>query len=176
MHAQCINQKIAVCIKLSHQHTVHNQHISLLTHFCFISRAKHSHSHTQTHTHTQTTHAHKRKPKEKKKSEGIFNLFFSFSLSVRLWRTLAGIGEKRRVARRQVVVAMANLSGTAGPISIKCGREGAEPRRFMPTQTDRKERLLRHAEWRRRGERSGGCRGGEKIGGQRKRGGGEKVG
>lgn len=55
---------------------------------------------------------------------------------------------------------MANLSGTAGPISIKCGREGAELRRLMPTQTDRKERLLRHAEWRRgeerrrRGERS----------------------
>lgn len=64
------------------------------------------------------------------------------------------------------MVAMANLSGTAGPISIKCGREGAEPRRLMPTQTDRKERLLRHAEWRRRAER---CRGGEEIGEQGRR-------
>lgn len=43
---------------------------------------------------------------------------------------------------------MVNLSGTAGPISIKCGRAGAEPGRLMPTQTDRKERLLRHAGWR----------------------------
>lgn len=53
------------------------------------------------------------------------------------------------------MVAMANLSGTAGPISIKCGREGAELRRLMPTQTDRKERLLRHAEWRRAEQRRG---------------------
>ena len=56
------------------------------------------------------------------------------------------------------MVAMVNLSGTAGPISIKCGRAGAEPGRLMPTQTDRKERLLRHAGWRgeerRREERS----------------------
>lgn len=44
---------------------------------------------------------------------------------------------------------MVNLSGTAGPISIKCGRVGAELRRLMPTQTDRKERLLRHAGYRR---------------------------
>lgn len=49
------------------------------------------------------------------------------------------------VAWQQVVVAMVNLSGTAGPISIKCGRAGAEPARLMPTQTDRKEKLLRHA-------------------------------
>lgn len=83
------------------------------------------------------THTHK--------SEGIFNLFFSLSLSFCLWRTLAGIREKSRVARQQVVVAMVNLSGTAGPISIKCGQAGAEPGRLMPTQTDRKERLLRHA-------------------------------
>lgn len=45
------------------------------------------------------------------------------------------------------MVAMVNLSGTAGPISIKCGQAGAELRRLMPTQTDRKERLLRHAGW-----------------------------
>lgn len=68
---------------------------------------------------------------------------------------------------------MANLSGTAGPISIKCGREGAEPRRLMPTQTGRKERLLRHAEWRRRAERR---RGGEKMGEQRRREGVEEKG
>lgn len=57
------------------------------------------------------------------------------------------------------MVAMVNLSGTAGPISIKCGQAGAELRRLMPTQTDRKERLLRHAGWEdgeeRRRERGG---------------------
>jgi len=82
---------------------------------------------------------------KKKKSKGIFYLFFSLSLSLCLWRTLAGIREKSSVARRQVVVAMVNLSGTAGPISIKCGQAGAEPAKLMPTQTDRKKRLLRHA-------------------------------
>lgn len=51
------------------------------------------------------------------------------------------------------MVAMVNLSGTAGPISIKCGQAGAELRRLMPTQTDRKERLLRHAGWVDGGER-----------------------
>lgn len=56
------------------------------------------------------------------------------------------------------MVAMVNLSGTAGPISIKCGRAGAELRRLMPTQTDGKERLLRHAGWRRGEERRGECR------------------
>lgn len=168
MHANELSvltkKKIAVCIKQSHQHTVHKQHIPLLTHFCFSSRAKHSHSHTRVHAHTHKLHT---STSASQKKRGIFNLFFSFSLSVRLWRTLAGIGEKRRVARRQVVVAMANLSGTAGPISIKCGREGAEPRRLMPTQTDRKERLLRHAEWRRRAERREESRG-------RRRGAGEE--
>lgn len=63
------------------------------------------------------------------------------------------------------MVAMVNLSGTAGPISIKCGQAGAELRRLMPTQTDRKERLLRHAGWedgeerRREGEKERGRRG-----------------
>lgn len=85
----------------------------------------------------------------------MFSLFFSLSLSLCLWRTLAGIGEKSRVAREQVVVAMVNLSGTAGPISIKCGQAGAEPGRLMPTQTDRKERLLRHAGEEMREERGG---------------------
>lgn len=47
---------------------------------------------------------------------------------------MAGIREKNRVAKRRVVVAMVNLSGTAGPISIKCGQAGAEPARLMPTQ------------------------------------------
>lgn len=37
------------------------------------------------------------------------------------------------------MVAMVNLSGTAGPISIKCGQVGAEPARLMPTQTDRQD-------------------------------------
>lgn len=92
-------------------------------------------------THTHTTH-------NTTQSKGIYYLFFSLPLSLCLWRTLAGIGEKSRVARRRVVVAMVNLSGTAGPISIKCGQVGAEPARLMPTQTDRTERLLRHAGWR----------------------------
>ncbi|CAL8325437.1 unnamed protein product [Merluccius merluccius] len=40
---------------------------------------------------------------------------------------------------------MVNLSGTAGPISIKYGQAGAEPARLMPTQTNWEERLLRVA-------------------------------
>lgn len=49
---------------------------------------------------------------------------------------------KRVVAGQRVVVAMVNLSGTAGPISIKCGQAGAEPARLMPTHTGRRETLL----------------------------------
>lgn len=90
------------------------------------------------------THA---RVEKKKNSEKIFHLF-SLSLSLCLWRALAGIRDKSRVARRQVVVAMVNLSGTAGPISIKCEQAGAEPARLMPTQRGRKESLLRHAGWR----------------------------
>lgn len=101
-----------------------------LTYLCI------AYTHTRAHALTHT------------KSDGIFNLFFSLSLSLCLWITMAGIREKSEVAKRQVVVAMVNLSGTAGPISIKCGQAGAEPARLMPTQTDRTERLLRHAGWR----------------------------
>ncbi len=48
--------------------------------------------------------------------------------------------------------------------------EGAEPERLMPTQTDRKERLLRHAGWRgeERGEERKGK--GEERRGERRRG------
>ena len=58
---------------------------------------------------------------------------------------------------------MVNLSGTAGPISIKYGQEGAEPAELMPTQTNGEERLLRYAGWKRGEEtrREEGRRGGE---------------
>lgn len=61
-----------------------------------------------------------------------------FSLPLPVVNTGRNQGEKSAVARRQVVVAMVNLSGTAGPISIKCRQAGSEPEKLMPAQTGRR--------------------------------------
>lgn len=100
MHANVLSvltKKIAVCIKQSHQHTVHKQHIPLLTHFCFSSRAKHSHSHTRVHAHTHKLHTStsaSQKKRGKKIRVNFQSLLLLFSLRPPVENTGRNRGEE----------------------------------------------------------------------------------